>query len=200
MFLKILKSMLLISFLSVAHAQSGNPTRSGFKVFANLKAQHGTFGSKDGSTVKGRALNGAGVDATLAFHVGPFLAGAGGEYLKFNQQSKVSDNTNLSGSMTNLFGVAGIGAGKFLLLGKYVLSSSYAVDKKSAADDKVTYSSPESSYGASLSYKLGHRSMISFDYSQLGFSKEKRGSTTKKFDSNSVMKLSTYGISYGLNF
>lgn len=164
----------------------------------NLKVLHGSFGSKDGTTVSKKQMNGVGADAILGLNFGSFLVGAGGEYIKFMQQSKASDNINLSGTMTNLFGTAGISAGKFFISGKYYFSTNYDLTKSSSSSESVKYNTPSASYGASIAYRLSKHTILTLEYNTIGFSKEVRNGTTSKLES--PMQLATYGLSYGFIF
>lgn len=173
----------------------GGKSALGFHLLGNVKLLHGSFGSKDNTTVSKKQMNGIGADATVALRVGVLFVGGGGEYGKFFQQSKTSDNFNLSGSMMNLFGAAGVSAGNFALMGRYYLSSKYDISKTSSSSEKVSYTTPTASYGAVISYRTGARSVLSLEYTQMGFAKEVRDGTTSKLAS--AMQLSTFGLSYG---
>ena len=177
---------------------NSNRSSFGFKLLGNLKFQRANFASKDGTTVKKKQLNGVGADAAAAIRFGSFMFGAGGEYIKLFQQSSASDNINLSGSMTNYFGLAGISLGRFALTGKYYFFSEYDLEQKSSTSEKVSYTTPSGSYGVSLNFRLSGRSVLSLDYNKMSFSKQVRNGSTSKL--SSPMEFASYGLNYGFIF
>ncbi len=205
--LKILL-LLAVTFSSIdskaySGGSGGSPSlsRIGFRFLGNLKLQHGTLGSNDGS-VKKRKVNSIGAEAIGGINLGPLILGAGAEYSKLFQMTDPDDvsDTNLSGGITQFSGVAGFAFGKLCLLGKYYFKSSLSLDQKSPADEKVQYLSPDASYGISILYRPGGRSFWGIDYNNINFSKEDRAGTTNNFSADETMNLSTFGISYGFMF
>ena len=176
----------------------GGGSKLGLRLMGNVKLLRGSIGSKDGTTVTKKQMNGIGADAIIMLKTGVLLVGGGGEYAKFFQQSKTSDNYNLSGSMTNFFGAAGLNAGALSLVGKYYFSTKYDVSKSSSSSEKVFYNTPSASYGAAIIIRTGPLSAISLEYTQIGFKKEVRDGSTSKL--SSAMQLSSFGLSYGFVF
>ncbi len=185
-------------------SSGGGRTLSGIKLRAlgGLKLEHGTFGSKDNSTVKERQMNGIALDVIAGINLGPLLLGVGADGHKYLQQTEAKkfNDTNLSGTLINYSGVAGIAFGKLLLLGKYYFKSDYKLDKKTTTGESVTYSSPDSSIGASLLWRPGGKTYWSIDYMSMTFKKTALGGSSSSLNSDTQMALATFGITYGIMF
>jgi hypothetical protein len=172
-----------------------------FRLMGALRYHHANFGSENGD-VASRKLNGIGAEGVLGINLGPVMLGAGAEYSKFFQMTKPEDvdDTNLSGTMTNMFGAVALPIGPFALMGRYYLSSNFELSQKTEAGDSVEYGSAKGAIGASLMYRPGGRSYWSLDYTKITYEEETRAGETVKFEDGAAMNLSSIGLSYGFMF
>jgi len=172
-----------------------------FRLLGSLRYHHANFGSENGD-VAGRKLNGVGAEGILGINLGPLVLGAGAEYTKFFQMTNPVDveDTNLSGTMTNMFGAVAFAMGQFALLGRYYLSSTFELSQKTEDGDRVEYGAAKGALGASLMYRPGGRSYWSLDYTKLTYGEQTRAGETSKFDGGEAMNLSSIGLSYGFMF
>lgn len=169
------------------------------RVLGSAKYQNGNFGSADKTTVKPRHLNGFGADANAGLVLGSFIIGGGGEYMSWFQASKVSDDSEFTGSTVNFFGSVGVTFHHFLLLGKYIFNSTYQVNKKDTNGDKIKYSGPEGSYAINLIYRTGSKTFLNLEYTDLTYGK-KSAATSNTLKGGERIKFSTIGLSYGVIF
>ncbi len=173
-----------------------------FRLLGGLRYQRATMMSKN-DFVEKRSLNGVGVDSLVGLNMGPLIVGAGAAYTKFYQSTDKKDvgGTDTSGDLTSFHGAAGLGFGKFCLLGRYIFKADYKLSQKTAAKETATYSKPDASYGLSLLYRPGGRSFWSIDYTNVNFTEGKLGSTKLDLkDSKDQINLNSFGITYGFMF
>lgn len=194
--MKTLLIFLFISFSSITFAESiqleGKKLgKFPIRILGTAKYQNATLGDEDGETIKPRHLNGLGAEALGGLVLGNFIIGGGGDYMYYAQASDVADDSNMTGSATNFFGVAGISVHRFLLLGKYIFQSTYKVNKEDDNGEKLEFTDPEGSFAATLVYRLGKRSFLNVEYVKTTYTE---GLEDKK------MKFQSVGLSYGVMF
>jgi hypothetical protein len=194
--------LFLLSYSGLAQQSSGPSRKSGFYGMVALKGGMGSFGSGDNTAIEKRSMYRYGGELDLGYRLGSLTFGAAGEYNMWKQSTKPSEvsNTNASGNQIILSPTLGFSFGRFLLRGKYHLSSAMTMDKKSAAGDKVVYSSPTSSYGAQLIMRLSGRAFVGAEYTTTTYKKMKSGSTNEKLNSDTQVNLSGWGVIYGFVF
>ena len=173
-----------------------------FRLLGDLRLSRATMMSKD-DFVEKRSLNGIGADSVAGINIGPLILGAGAAYTMYYQSTDKKDvgGTDTSGSMTSFHGVAGLGLGKFCLMGRYIFKADYSLSQKTEDGDKAVYSKPSGSYGLSLMYRPGGRSFWSLDYTNINFTEAKIGAEkTKLSGAKEQINLNSFGISYGFMF
>lgn len=183
----------------LAHSAEGGIR---FRFLGDLKLQRSSMMSKN-DFVEKRSLNGVGVGAIGGVSISSFILGLGAGYAKFFQATDKKDvgDTDTSGSLTTVEGVAGFAFENFLILGRYYVMGNYSLAEETEAGEKSTYSKPNGSYGVSLMYRPGGHSYWSLDYTNINFSEVEIGSIkTELKNSDEKINLNSFGLSYGYMF
>lgn len=170
------------------------------RVLGSAKYQNAMIGSSDGDLIKSRHMNGVGADVLGGLVLGNFIIGGGGEYMYYAQASDLGedDDSDMTGSSTNLFGAAGFAVHRFLLLGKYIFQSNYTVNKKEDNGDKLKFGGPEGSFAVTLIYRISKMSFLSAEYNNTTYG-DIQGTDTAALKDKKI-EFSSVGFAYGVMF